>query len=1464
MLFSSFLSAQLATDASLFFEGGDAHEKATLFDFNGDGLEDIVVSGVKGLAIYQALDFPLGEFKRTQKIYDPVDVVPDDQGLPINHAFPVATVDLDGDDDLDLLTVRKIGGENAIVWYENDFPGGQFEAAQVLQILNGPVLDVHFEDVSGNLLPDLLLLYEADQPLYLYPISIDMGVPIVDLVQEIDANLGGNDRIFSGDLDGDDLVDIVCSSSNNNTISWAKNNGDNSFLSLEILADDATTVKDLAIADMDNDGDLDMVALLFDLDQTVWYKRNNQGVYYGNRKLIGNTPKPLEVHLEDLNNDGYLDGVVSGYNFNELGGFTHFINEGSGEFVDPVYSPVSGLINPDGSFLYARAIHDVDADGDLDILAFNDKADALAWALNQDSGAPNFALSSVCVDVFQTHFQYVDVADIDGDGRWDFAATSFWVPNNTDAWGQLVLATQTYGPGLFKIHAVYGEISIVNPNSNHHNKARLEDFDGDGDLDLVAGVCDDLLFSEYDQSTQSFGPLTYQLRRDRGLTFGDFDFDGLTDICVSDRVTHTLKFLKATASPLAFDEFFMVNTNKVNELHAGNIDGDDDWDILMQAGPNTDTDLFFVRNDDGFGTSWTSFDDDFNTNDMPFVELLDMDADGDLDIVGYKKYANNPNQLIFIENTDQAFSAEQILHVQPNSNALDLTWANLHQMDFDNDGDQDLIADTYTDRIACLVNDNDGSGIDEIADVFDGINHRFLGAFDLDADTDQDVILGHQSQSRIYQLENISDNPPPPPTMVYDVSGKVFLDVDENGDYDLTDFPAPLRMARLLPDNIIAYSDANGDFSFAVSPGDYQIELVLPNDWAVTSPLPPVYNFSVDNTDVTDLDFGVYTETPTSFESAHFDLGTPKILCNQIGQSWLMIYNDGTAPISGTLTYSYHPLFDFYWSSTPPDVSDATSMSWDVDDLPPGAIFQVILNFNNPPEGNTGDYIFTAGHFQAVNDDGEIWFDEYLEEEGIVFCSEDPNDKLVAPIQDEIEHFILYEDTLNYTVRFQNTGNFPAEDVVIKDTLDPALDWLSLRPITASHDYEVDLDLNTGELTFSFLGIMLPDSVNNEPESHGFVHFEIQPRQDAPEYTIITNQAAIYFDQNAPIYTNSVFNTLVTELPFTGNCTFDPELLVDDPGTANGYCPESIIVLTSEEGDSYQWYFSEISSTLSGEIIEGATNQSFELTVDDWNAGYFYCMVTIDDCTDPTNLFELEIVDLPDVPLVIIDVVDNLCLGDTLLLGGSPLPMDAYRWKKDGVLIPGANEEFLGVWSEGLYTLEGAFNPCLDYWRETISAYTPDFHIAAVPIIQLDGDLLVTSPGIAFQWYFNGQPISGATSQQHIPIESGSYEVEVVDYLGCSAFSSALEVVLDGVDEKTFSGINWSPNPAKHVLTIRAESKPFTAVSVFGSGGVLLKYEAVPPRQLYELQVSDLRPGVYICVLEMLNGSKQYFRWVKY
>ena len=159
---------------------------------------------------------------------------------------------------------------------------------------------------------------------------------------------------------------------------------------------------------------------------------------------------------------------------------------------------------------------------------------------------------------------------------------------------------------------------------------------------------------------------------------------------------------------------------------------------------------------------------------------------------------------------------------------------------------------------------------------------------------------------------------------------------------------------------------------------------------------------------------------------------------------------------------------------------------------------------------------------------------QYWEDDGDAFisidCQEnigafDPNDKRAYPKGYGPEHFIEPNTEVEYHIRFQNTGTDTAFTVVIEDPLDSALDITTIRPGASSHPYR--FEIKPGRLlSFRFDNILLPDSTVNEPASHGFVKFRVAQLPNLPDGTQIHNTAAIFFDFNEAIITNTTLHTI--------------------------------------------------------------------------------------------------------------------------------------------------------------------------------------------------------------------------------------------------------------------------------------------------------------------------------------------------
>ena len=146
----------------------------------------------------------------------------------------------------------------------------------------------------------------------------------------------------------------------------------------------------------------------------------------------------------------------------------------------------------------------------------------------------------------------------------------------------------------------------------------------------------------------------------------------------------------------------------------------------------------------------------------------------------------------------------------------------------------------------------------------------------------------------------------------------------------------------------------------------------------------------------------------------------------------------------------------------------------------------------------------------------------------IVTSSYDPNDKRGFPLGAGPNHYIDSTTLINYVIRFQNTGTDTAFNILIIDTLPPELDGYTFQAGASSHPYTTTFGPN-GVIRFHFENINLPDTSAGILWSEGFVQFRIRQVDGNLPNTVISNDADIYFDFNAPITTDPYFHTIEPE-----------------------------------------------------------------------------------------------------------------------------------------------------------------------------------------------------------------------------------------------------------------------------------------------------------------------------------------------
>lgn len=241
-------------------------------------------------------------------------------------------------------------------------------------------------------------------------------------------------------------------------------------------------------------------------------------------------------------------------------------------------------------------------------------------------------------------------------------------------------------------------------------------------------------------------------------------------------------------------------------------------------------------------------------------------------------------------------------------------------------------------------------------------------------------------------------------------------------------------------------------------------------------------------------------------------------------------FNDGCMPVSGSLTLTLDPLLSVDSFSIAPILFDNNQLVWNLSSTTIDSVhFTPKIYITVSANAQIGDSICfglsispSQNDIDTTNNNKSYCFP--------VINGYDPNDIRINPVKNCDVNYLLLDEVHTYTIRFQNTGNAEAVNIIVIDTLSSQLDITTFRVLGKSYEkMYVSLEGNN-ILKFHMDSIMLLDSATNEALSQGYIIYEIYPLTSVAENTIINNKAEIYFDFNPAVITNTVSTLLVSEM----------------------------------------------------------------------------------------------------------------------------------------------------------------------------------------------------------------------------------------------------------------------------------------------------------------------------------------------
>ena len=366
----------------------------------------------------------------------------------------------------------------------------------------------------------------------------------------------------------------------------------------------------------------------------------------------------------------------------------------------------------------------------------------------------------------------------------------------------------------------------------------------------------------------------------------------------------------------------------------------------------------------------------------------------------------------------------------------------------------------------------------------------------------------------------------------YTLQGNQKLDSNNNG-CDVNDILLP-NLKYSITDGTTTGSlipDASGNYSIPLIAGTHTITPVLENSTYFTvSPTtvnvtfptqtsPFIQNFCITaNGTKPDLEV---TLLPLQPARPGFDA------------KYKLVYkNKGNTIQSGSVNLTFNDaVLDLVVANPVVTSQTLNNLSWNFTNLQPFETREIsfTMNVNSPmetPAVINGAILGYTATISSVAID-ETPTDNTFTFNQTVVGSYDPNDKTC--LEGSVITPNLIGQYVHYTIRFENTGTFAAENVVVKDMIDlTKFDISTLVPTSASHSYTTRIS-EGNKVEFIFENINLPfDDANND----GYIAFKIKTKSTLVVNDSFSNEASIFFDYNFPIVTNkatSTFKTLGTQ-----------------------------------------------------------------------------------------------------------------------------------------------------------------------------------------------------------------------------------------------------------------------------------------------------------------------------------------------
>ncbi len=228
--------------------------------------------------------------------------------------------------------------------------------------------------------------------------------------------LSGLDDTYTAavaDINDDGIRDIIGASTTKDEIVWAKSIISSDSWVQQTIDDNGDGARDVCAGDFDSDGDLDVAAACQNENRIHWWQNSNDGGIWTAKTVAVNFPGATAVECGDINGDGVDEMIAAN---TDVAWFKPDATVGNGATMGWITNVFTGT-----EFI---ALHDLDRDGDLDVLATSPTLDELAWLENTGTGSYTDDFPVHGLDESLGGVREVAVGDLSGDGAPDIVVAA--------------------------------------------------------------------------------------------------------------------------------------------------------------------------------------------------------------------------------------------------------------------------------------------------------------------------------------------------------------------------------------------------------------------------------------------------------------------------------------------------------------------------------------------------------------------------------------------------------------------------------------------------------------------------------------------------------------------------------------------------------------------------------------------------------------------------------------------------------------------------------------------------------------------------------------------------------------------------------------------------------------------------------------------------------------------------------